>query len=110
MDLHKPDQATHAAVVNSANAPFVYADGVIAYGSSTGEVQIELAANTLLPSGDGVTTRGQLVVTAHLRCGRTAALDIRRAIDQALALADNAEKLFAVPTEHSGGGAQVKRN
>ena len=95
MKLIKPDQAVVACAANSATAPFIYADGVLACGSSAGEVQIELAANTIVADGAG-SYRYEVVVTAHLRCTRTAALAIRQAIDEALNLTENTEMLFAM--------------
>ena len=35
-------------------APFVYFDGVATFGIHNGAIQIELAANTILPEGKGV--------------------------------------------------------
>jgi hypothetical protein len=76
--------------VGSERAPFVYCDGVLAYGISGGLIQIELAANTLRENGDdGVRT--EVVVTAHLRCSPTAAQGLKRALDEALAMIERAE-------------------
>ena len=44
---------TKPAAVGSERAPFVFCDGVLAYGTSGGLVQVELAANTLVEDGEG---------------------------------------------------------
>jgi hypothetical protein len=71
------------AVVGNATAPFIYCDGVGTYGVHGGVIQVELAAATVLPIGDG-GTRTEFVVTAHLRCSASAALNIKDAIEKAL--------------------------
>lgn len=67
---------------NSEQAPFIHFDGVAAFGSSGGTVQLELAANALAPVGGSV--RVDLVMVAHLRCNPVAAMRLRDAIDKAL--------------------------
>lgn len=69
---------------SSERAPFVYFDGVAACGTNAGNVHIELAANTVVPDGRG-GTRFDIVITAHLRGSKAAALALRNAIDRALA-------------------------
>ncbi len=73
--------------IGSERAPFVYLDGVMGMGSTFGEIQLELAANTVVPIGDG-ETRTEAVITAHLRCSQAAARILRDSIDKALALAE----------------------
>jgi hypothetical protein len=51
---------------SSESAPFIYFDGVPTFGIRNGAIQIELAANTILPDGKGVKI--EVVMTAHLRC------------------------------------------
>jgi hypothetical protein len=51
---------------SSESAPFIYFDGVPTFGIRNGAIQIELAANTILPDGKGVKI--DVVMTAHLRC------------------------------------------
>src|SRR5581483_5790958 len=46
-------------IVGNQSAPFVYCDGVSAYGTQNGAIQIELAARTIIPSQDGTTTRNE---------------------------------------------------
>src|SRR5947209_8432345 len=69
---------------SSEQAPFIYFDGVSCMGTHNGAIQIELAANSLMPEGTGV--RVDVLVTAHLRCGPVAAAALREAIDKALEL------------------------
>jgi len=76
--------------VGSEHAPFIYFDGVMAFGHNHGAIQIELAANTLLPTEDG-KARTEVLVTAHLRCSPNAARDLRNSIDNALLLATPAQ-------------------
>ena len=72
------------AVGSSEQAPFIYCDGVALYGINGGIIQLELAANSIMPEGAG--TRTDVLITAHLRCSQAAAIGIRDAIDKALAL------------------------
>jgi hypothetical protein len=67
---------------SSAAAPFIYSDGVATFGVQGGVLQIELAANTIVPDGAG--TKSEFLVVAHLRCAPEAARAIRDAIDRAL--------------------------
>jgi hypothetical protein len=67
---------------SSRAAPFIYSDGVATFGVQGGVIQIELAANSIVP--EGAETRSELLVVAHLRCGPAAAKAIRDAIDRAL--------------------------
>ncbi len=69
---------------SSELAPFIYFDGPATYGVSGGIIQIELAANTVVPEGAG--TRTDVVITAHLRCNPMAARGLRDAIDRALGM------------------------
>jgi hypothetical protein len=78
-------QAVEFSKSSAENAPFVYFDGVMAAGIHHGTIQLELAAATLVPTPDGKTTRVH-VITGHLRCGPSAAADLRKAIDGALLL------------------------
>jgi hypothetical protein len=70
------------AAGSSEQAPFVYFDGVLTYGMIAGVVQLELAANIVLPASRG--TRTDLVITAHLRCSPGAALSLRDTINRML--------------------------
>jgi len=64
-------------------APFTYFDGVTTYGVNFGAIQLELAANIIVPDSTGPNgTRTDVVVTAHLRCSPNAAADLKQAIDE----------------------------
>jgi hypothetical protein len=66
-------------------APFIYFDGVSTFGVNFGAVQIELAANIIVPDPTGPTgTRTDVTVTAHLRCSPNAAADLKQMIEKAL--------------------------
>jgi hypothetical protein len=80
---------------SSAAAPFIYSDGVTALGFQGGVIQIELAANTIVPDSEG--TKNELLVVAHLRCGPAAAKAIRDAIDRALEISGAEVAIVPVP-------------
>ncbi len=44
------------ALGSSEQAPFIYFDGVATYGVNNGAIQMELAANTIMPEGTGTRT------------------------------------------------------
>jgi hypothetical protein len=69
---------------SSERAPIIYFDGASCFGHHNGAIQIELAANLLMPIGAAV--RVDVVQTAHLRCSPAAALALREALDKALAM------------------------
>ena len=80
---------------SSESAPFIYFDGVSCMGTHNGAIQIELAANSLMPEGTGV--RVDVLVTAHLRCGPVAAAALREAIDKALELLKQGQQQTTAP-------------
>jgi hypothetical protein len=84
---------------SSEFAPFIYFDGVPTFGIHNGAIQIELAANTLLPVGKGVKI--DVVITAHLRCSPAAASGLRETIDKALALLQQGQQQVAQPAHGS---------
>ena len=84
---------------SSELAPFVYFDGVPTFGIHSGAIQIELAANTLLPEGKGVKI--DVLITAHLRCSQAAAIALREAIDKTLALLEQGQQQVAQPAHGS---------
>ncbi len=69
---------------SSERAPIIYFDGASCFGHHNGAIQIELAANLLMPLGAAV--RVDVIQTAHLRCTPAAALALREALDKALAM------------------------
>jgi hypothetical protein len=84
---------------SSELAPFIYFDGVPTFGIRNGAIQIELAANTILPEGKGVKI--EVVITAHLRCSPAAASGLRETIDKALALLQQGQQQVAQPAQGS---------
>jgi hypothetical protein len=84
---------------SSESAPFIYFDGVPTFGIRNGAIQIELAANTILPDGKGVKI--EVVMTAHLRCSPAAASSLRETIDKALALLQQEQQQVADPAQGS---------
>jgi hypothetical protein len=109
MDLSPNDDAPKLPVpVGSERAPFVFFDAVVTYGSSAGEVQLELGAHTVIATAEGGLRR-EIVITAHLRCSQAAARDLRDTLDKALELAARAENLAsldaAVPDGAPAGSA-----
>lgn len=85
-NIAAPTKAAAPAVYGSDAAPVVYFDGVVAWGLLNGVMQVELAANHLLPTsltGDAeVKTRA--VMSAHLRCNLVAAQQLRDMLDAAI--------------------------
>jgi hypothetical protein len=75
---------------SAERAPIVYFDGASCFGHHNGAIQIELAANLLMPVGAAV--RVDVVQTAHLRCSVAAALALREALDKALAMYQQGQK------------------
>ncbi|WP_315792260.1 MULTISPECIES: hypothetical protein [unclassified Bradyrhizobium] len=65
-------------------APFIYFDGATCFGQNGGAIQIELAANVLMPDDEGVKIL--ITQTAHLRCSPGAAANLRDALDKAIAM------------------------
>ncbi|MDI1265600.1 MAG: hypothetical protein PS018_20325 [bacterium] len=68
---------------NAAAAPFIYFDGVPLYGTYAGNLEVELAARQLMPKADG-TVASDIVCTAHLRMGPSAAVMLIDALQKAL--------------------------
>jgi hypothetical protein len=68
----------------TSQGPVIYFDGASCFGHHNGAIQIELAANLLMPVGAAV--RVDVVQTAHLRCSVAAALALREALEKALAM------------------------
>lgn len=83
------------AAGSSELAPFIYCDGVALFGVNGGVVQLELAANTIMPDGTG--TRTDVVITAHLRCSPSAAIGIRDSITRALEMTTEDQTIESVP-------------
>jgi hypothetical protein len=67
-------------IEGSAVAPFIYFDGVSTLGHLSGIVQIELAANTVVP--DGTSTKTEVIAVAHLRCTLAGLAGLKDAIQK----------------------------
>jgi hypothetical protein len=86
---------TKIAPGSSELAPFIYCDGVVAFGAASGIIQLELASNTIVPEGSG--TRTDVLITAHLRCSPAAAAKIRDAITSLLEIKATDQAIQSVP-------------
>src|SRR5262245_2530955 len=81
----KKVQAVQVAVSSTETAPFIYFDEVLTASAHQGNVRLELGAGTIIPTADG-QAKTVHVVTAHLRCSPSAAIALRKAIDNTLLL------------------------
>jgi hypothetical protein len=86
---------------SSENAPFIYFDGVSCMGVNNGVIQIELAANILMPPTTGAGVKVEVVQTAHLRCSPIAAADLRASIDKALEMLQQGQQQAAAQAPQS---------
>jgi len=79
------DKPTEAGsnIIGAETAPFIYFDGVTPYGVNFGAIQIELAANVIMPTTDKATTTA-IKITGHLRCSPNAAADLVQALEKAI--------------------------
>ena len=82
----EPRKVRSSEILGTDTAPLIYFDGVTAFGVVSGTVQLELAANIILPSTDGGTST-LIRTTAYLRCSSNGAADLKQAIDKALEMA-----------------------
>ena len=71
---------------NAAAAPFVYFDLVPAFGVVNGVVELELAAQMVVPTADG-NAHAETVCTVHLRGSFAAMESLSGAIDKSLDMA-----------------------
>jgi hypothetical protein len=67
---------TGITALASEQAPFVYFDGVVGLGTNHRAVQLELAARTVVPNGEG-GVESKIVVACHIRCSLHAAASLR---------------------------------
>jgi hypothetical protein len=76
-------------ISDTALAPFIFFEGVPNLGFNNGVVNLTLAnGRHLMTEGAAVT---DFVAVAHLRCSVVAAMELRKAIDDALLLASKTE-------------------
>lgn len=95
---------------NTATAPMIYFDGAPTLGLSNSVVEIDLSARVMnLYQGDRVTT--DTLCVAHLKCSIEAAVQLRTAINKALAMAkyEEADVLPEDDDEPSPGAALARR-
>lgn len=79
-----PDKPALPPMRRDASPNIVYFDIAPAFGIMGGAIQIELASRILHP--DGAKVMIEFVTNGHLRCSPAAAVDLRNAIDKALAM------------------------
>jgi len=90
-----------SAVLGTEHAPFIYFDGVLTFGVNHGAVQLELAANVIVPVGTG--TRTDIVTTAHIRCSPNAAAGLKEMLEKVLEMLKNmAEQAGSPPAAAPG--------
>ena len=70
---------------NAAAAERLYFDMAPCYGCNNGVVELVLADRVLQPKPDG-SVQIDMVAVAHLRCSIAAALNLREALDKAIAM------------------------
>lgn len=68
---------------NAAAAPFVYFDAVPVFGTSLGNIEVEIAARLLMPRADQ-TIGADMASVAHLRCSPQAAMALVDALTKAV--------------------------
>jgi hypothetical protein len=74
-----------------STAPYVYFDGVVAFGNMGPVVQIEVASRILI-SDTSAAVEKKFVTTGRLRCSAAAAVHLRDAINSALALLEQPQQ------------------
>jgi len=88
---------TSTVYENIVTAPIVYFDFVAANGMVAGAIEIELACRHLIPNRSGGVDV-KLVTSARIRCSPAAAMTLKTAIDNSLAmLQQNSTKPLASP-------------
>ena len=83
----KPEIPKQAAlfVKDLPHAPIIYFEGAPNFGINNGIVNVTLAVVRNLPDGQGGVAQ-DVVAIAHLRCNVPAALELRKALDDAILL------------------------
>lgn len=75
---------------DEAHAPIVYFEAAPNFGHMNGIISVTLSAGRAILNQDGTTIDSDAVVVAYLRCNIPAAINLRRALDDALLLAQPA--------------------
>jgi hypothetical protein len=84
--------------LNNENAPFVFFDGPIAWGTYGGIIEIEVGARAMTATHDGeneLPAATEIHVVGRLRCSPTAARKLRDAIDRTLTMLDRSQDAMA---------------
>ena len=79
-------QAAPTLLKNSGLAPFVYFDCAPVFGTLGGVIEVELAVRMLMPRTDN-TVANEFQCAAHLRSSVQGAMQLRDALDKAIAMA-----------------------
>jgi hypothetical protein len=79
----KPTPSVPPPLKNTATAPLIYFDTAPIYGVLGGNLQIDIAAQVLVPTSSGSIYSDQVCV-AHLRCSHQAALMLMDTLTKAL--------------------------
>lgn len=89
-----PVQAASPAVKNAHAAPVIYFDDALTFGHVNGVIQVELSTNIIHFLAENKTLIDR-TSAAHLRCSAASARALRQAIDQALAMVEQAQAMSA---------------
>jgi hypothetical protein len=83
----KPEvpKQTVLLVKDVPHAPIVYFEGAPSFGINNGIVNVTLAVARNLPDGQGGLAQ-DVIASAYLRCNVPAALELRKALDDAILL------------------------
>jgi hypothetical protein len=88
----KPEvpKETALLVKDLPHAPIVYFEGAPSFGINTGILNVTLAVVRNLPDGQGGVAQDAIAV-AYLRCHTPAAVELRKALDDAILLGAKTE-------------------
>ena len=82
-----PKEGTAPPLVDVAHAPLIFFEGIPAFGTLNGVINVTLSTHRTLVGPEGIPATEQVVV-AYLRGSVPAARILRDAIDKALLLAE----------------------
>jgi hypothetical protein len=83
----KPEVSKQTALLvkDLSHAPIVYFEGAPNFGINNGIINVTLAVARNLPDGQGGVAQDAIAI-AYLRCNLPAALELRKALDDAILL------------------------
>jgi hypothetical protein len=84
-----PDQ-TALLVQDLPHAPIIYFEGAPSFGINNGIINVTLAVARHLPDGQGGVAQ-DVIAIAYLRCNLPAAMELRKALDDAILLGAKTE-------------------